>query len=332
MWFLRQSTASQEVMIGPFVDDTDFKTAETALTINNSDVKLFKTGATSEVNKNSGGGTHVAGGRYYIVLDATDTNTIGSMQISVTVAGALPVWAYACVLGAETYDALFGTGTAALPSRASLGVKHSATVSAVTSTSVFDLPLGSSTDDDAYNGCFIDPISGTGSDQGGRIIVDYVGGTTRRITVDPAFDHAISTDTIVNIHSAPPEVSTTYQTGVKLADTTHGGGSTTITANVTGNLSGSVGSVTGAVGSVTTPVTLHADYNFAKGTTAMTESYNSDGSAPTPVQALYAILQFLTEKSISDTTMTVKKLDGATSAFTLTLNDATAATAITRAT
>ena len=39
--YLRQSTASQEVQLGKFVDDTDGKTAETALTINNTDIKLF---------------------------------------------------------------------------------------------------------------------------------------------------------------------------------------------------------------------------------------------------------------------------------------------------
>ena len=31
--YLRQSTASQSRAIGPFIDDTDFKTTETALTV-----------------------------------------------------------------------------------------------------------------------------------------------------------------------------------------------------------------------------------------------------------------------------------------------------------
>lgn len=66
-------------------------------------------------------------------------------------------------------------------------------------------------------------------------------------------------------------------------------------------------------------------------TTAMTESYNTDGAAPTPAQALFLILQMLTEKSISSTTLTVKKLDGSTTAATFTLNDATNPTSITRA-
>lgn len=66
-------------------------------------------------------------------------------------------------------------------------------------------------------------------------------------------------------------------------------------------------------------------------TTAMTESYAADGSAPTPAQALFLIQQRLTEFAISGTTITVKKLDGSTTAATLTLDDATAPTSSTRA-
>jgi hypothetical protein len=104
--FLRQSTASQEALIGPFLDDTDGKTAETALTIANTDIKVWKHGATTEANKNSGGGTHIAGGRYSIVFDATDTDTLGNMEINIHVAGALPVRREFVVLPANVYDSL----------------------------------------------------------------------------------------------------------------------------------------------------------------------------------------------------------------------------------
>lgn len=109
MNYLRQSTASQEILLGPFLDDTDGKTAETALTIANTDIKVWKTGGTTESNKNSGGATHIAGGRYYAVLDATDTNTIGPLEVNVHVSGALPVKAKCCVLDEAVYDVLFGT-------------------------------------------------------------------------------------------------------------------------------------------------------------------------------------------------------------------------------
>ena len=105
--FLKQSTASQSRAIGPFLDDTDFKTAKTALTIANTDIKLIVNGAAS-ANKNSGGGTHRANGVYGVTFDATDTATVGEMHVSVIVAGALPVFATFVVVEEAVYDMLFG--------------------------------------------------------------------------------------------------------------------------------------------------------------------------------------------------------------------------------
>lgn len=67
-------------------------------------------------------------------------------------------------------------------------------------------------------------------------------------------------------------------------------------------------------------------------TTAMTESYNTDGSAMTLAQALYLIAQRLTESEVSGTTLTVKQLDGSTTAYTVTLDNGTNPTSMTRAT
>lgn len=121
-----------------------------------------------------------------------------------------------------------------------------------------------------------------------------------------------------------------------------------------GSVTGAVGSVTGAVGSVTASVTVGTNsdktgytvstvsdktgYTLSNAgvdalfTRQLTEAYAADGAAPTVAQALMQIQQMLTEFSISSTTMTVKKLDGSTSAFTLTLNSASAPTSLTRAT
>ncbi len=108
MIFLKQSTASQEVPLGYFVDSTDGNTEETALTINNTDIKVWKTGATTLADKNSGGATHISNGIYYAVLDATDTNTLGPLVIFVHVSGALTVRLECCVLAANVYDSLVG--------------------------------------------------------------------------------------------------------------------------------------------------------------------------------------------------------------------------------
>ena len=103
---LKQSTASQEVPLGYFLDSTDGNTEETGLTIANTDIKLWKMGATSLASKNSGGATHIASGVYYCTLDATDTDTLGALIIFVHVAGALPVRVECEVLPANVYDAL----------------------------------------------------------------------------------------------------------------------------------------------------------------------------------------------------------------------------------
>jgi hypothetical protein len=101
--FLRQSTAGQDVVLGPFVDDVDFKSPEVSLTIINTDVKLFKDGAAS-VDKNSGGGTHRGSGAYSFTFDATDTSTVGQLLILIDVAGALAVWVEAQVIEEAVYD------------------------------------------------------------------------------------------------------------------------------------------------------------------------------------------------------------------------------------
>ena len=67
-------------------------------------------------------------------------------------------------------------------------------------------------------------------------------------------------------------------------------------------------------------------------TTQMTESYAADGVAPTPAQSLFLIQQSLHEFTISGTTRTVKKIDGAATAATFTLDSDTAPTSTTRAT
>jgi hypothetical protein len=109
MLYLKQSTASQAILLGPFVDDTDGATAETGLTIANTDVRLSKNGGNMAA-KASGGGTHDENGWYTITLDATDTNTVGRLQISCKVSGALTVLMEANVLEEAVYVKTFASG------------------------------------------------------------------------------------------------------------------------------------------------------------------------------------------------------------------------------
>lgn len=107
MRYLKQST-SHTLRIGPFIDDTDGKTAETGLTISNTDVRLSKNDG-NFVSKNSGGGTHDEIGWYSITLNATDTDTVGPMVLAVHKSGALPVWHEFMVVPANVYNAMVGS-------------------------------------------------------------------------------------------------------------------------------------------------------------------------------------------------------------------------------
>lgn len=110
MNYLRYNTASQEYVIGPFLDSTDGVTPETGLTIANTDIRLFKEGASVFANKNSGGGTHLEDGYYLATFDATDTGTLGKLIGQINISGALPVRIEFTVLPANTYDSwILGT-------------------------------------------------------------------------------------------------------------------------------------------------------------------------------------------------------------------------------
>jgi hypothetical protein len=98
-----------------------------------------------------------------------------------------------------------------------------------------------------------------------------------------------------------------------------------LTGDITGNLSGSVGSVTGSVGALS-----EAAVTDIWSTYTLPESYAADGSAGTPAQILYLTQQGIIEFAISGTTLTIKQLDGSSTAATCTLDDDTTPTSRTR--
>lgn len=107
MRFLRQST-SVDVPIGPMLDETDGRTAETALTITQSDIRLKKNGGNWAQKNAAQTLSHEENGYYEVTLDATDTNTVGLLRVAVNEAGALPIWEDFMVLPANVYDSLIG--------------------------------------------------------------------------------------------------------------------------------------------------------------------------------------------------------------------------------
>jgi hypothetical protein len=108
MNILKQSTAAT-IKLGPFIDDTDGKTAETGLTIAQADVRLSKNGGDFAQKNSSTSATHDENGYYDIPLNATDTGTLGRLRVAVSKSGALPVWQDFLVVTANVYDTLCST-------------------------------------------------------------------------------------------------------------------------------------------------------------------------------------------------------------------------------
>lgn len=111
---LRQGTATS-VLIGPFLDDTDFKTPETALTVASIDVDLYKHADTQPRTKtdiipaasgSSNDMAHVANGQYSLELTTSNTDTLGHLRLTANIAGALPVTEDFVVITQVMYDSL----------------------------------------------------------------------------------------------------------------------------------------------------------------------------------------------------------------------------------
>ena len=298
--FLKQSTASQEVVIGPFLDEDDGKTAETGLTISNTDIRLSKAGA-NIVAKNSGGGTHDELGFYQITLDATDTNTVGELLIAVHESGALPVFKYCYVLEEAIYDALFAASASAFDSNAR-----------------------------------VDVVSIEGSDATDQInaacdaaIVTY--GLDHLVSASVAGSDVVDNSIIAKLVSK--ESTADWDDFVNTTDSLQalrdqtGSGLSAIPWNSSWDAEVQ-SEVTDALNAYDPPTKAEMD---AMWTTAQTESYASDGSTATPAQLLYMILCSVSEFAISGTTITGKKLDGSTTAMTWTIIDASNPTSRTRA-
>lgn len=104
---LKQSTAVT-IALGPFVDAVDGDTAETALTLTQADFRLSKNGAAFAQKNEATSGTHMENGYYSMLLDATDTNTLGRLRVHVKESGALPVWEEFMIMPANVWDSLYG--------------------------------------------------------------------------------------------------------------------------------------------------------------------------------------------------------------------------------
>jgi hypothetical protein len=180
--FLRQSTAV-DLAIGPFLDASDGVTIEDGLTLSQADVRLKKNnGNWAQINDNTSA-THEEFGWYEKEFDATDTNTVGRLVVSVTEAGALPVWHEFWVLEEAIFDALFAaSATGALP--VSAGGIVAATFAADVDAEILSYIVDDATRIDASDlNTEIDALK-----DGGRLdlLVDGIKAQTDGLPSDPA--------------------------------------------------------------------------------------------------------------------------------------------------
>jgi len=101
---LKQSTTIT-LRYGPFLDDTDFKTEETALS---PTMEISKAGGAFAARNSATATAHDSNGWYSIEMNATDTNTLGGLTVKVDAAGHLPVWEHFMVVPANVWDSFFG--------------------------------------------------------------------------------------------------------------------------------------------------------------------------------------------------------------------------------
>jgi hypothetical protein len=266
MMFLKQSTASQSVLIGPFIDETDGISALTGLTIANTDIRLSANGGNMAA-KNSGGGTHDELGFYTITLDATDTATVGRLQLVVHATGALPVYHEFQVVEEAISAALFdASATGALP------VSTGGIATTAFATGAID-------------------AAALAADAGTEIGTAVWASGTRTLT---ALDE----------NSTTLDLDATIRAAVGLASA---------------DLDTQIAALPTAAENFTAALT-----------TQLTQSYASNGTAPTLAQAIFAIHQRLMAFAISGTSLTVKQLNGSDTAFVVTHDSADEPTSAAR--
>ena len=102
--------ASATLKLGPFVDAGDFVTPETALDIDQADVRISKNGgnfaAKSDTTNNA---PHDEDGFYGVSFNGTDTGSEGVLTISIQESGAAPFFQDCLVVGASFYDLKYGS-------------------------------------------------------------------------------------------------------------------------------------------------------------------------------------------------------------------------------
>lgn len=187
---------------------------------------------------------------------------------------------------------------------------RSGTAQGGTATTITLDASASSVNDFYPPGTPVQITEGTGADQPIRFSSGY-NGTTKVLTVTEAW--VTTVDSTSGFALFPP---------VSSADEI---GAATVAALGTGS------TLTAIPWNASWDAEVQSEVQDALNAT-LPDSIPADGTAPSIAQGIYMITQFLLDRGVSGTTVTVRKPDGSTTLFTLTINNATTPTSITRAT
>ncbi len=215
---LRQSTAV-DIIMGPFVDSTDGDTEETALTISQADVKLSKNGQTLAQKNDVTAAAHDANGMYNVELDATDTDTIGTLTVFVHETGALAVKQEYTIVDEAAYDAIYGS-PATILTEIPAGILRDDTIGTVNSQTSFVLDTNIvSASNWVDNTAIVHDIS-TGEAVTRRIT--SVDQTTETVVIDsaPPFTVVVGDEFIVRGEQHPRAAVNNYSPSTSTAVTT----------------------------------------------------------------------------------------------------------------
>ena len=251
MNILKQSTQIV-VRVGPFVDATDAVTPETGITLGAADqAEALKAAGAATVDISAATWAAITGadGWYNLTLTTSHTDTVGELAIVVQDSSVcLPVFVRFQVIEEAVYDALYAA-SAAGPLQSTVAGR-TLDVSAGGEAGVDWANVGSPTTTVGLSGTTVKTATDVETDTADiQTKIGTPAGAS--VSADVA---AVKVDTaaiLVDTGTDGVVVAAGSKTGYSLTATTGLGNQT---ANITGNLSGSVGSVTGAVGSVTANV------------------------------------------------------------------------------
>jgi hypothetical protein len=305
MIIARQSTA-RTVTVGPVLDADGVAVTNGVI----GDFKLSKNGGAPVAFNGSATLTHRHTGFYSLAYTASDSDTVGSMEITIDDTVNTCPMKVVTVVEELIYDTIYAASASALADMAS----------------------------DYANGAFavFSVASGVSIEVGGIAATSFVDNaiTASAIAANAITDAKVAAD--VTIASVTGSVGSVDSAG-SIATAVWASGTRTLTANTNlsimsaADIRTALGLASANLDTQLDAVPTAAENATAVFTTALNESYRSAGSTTTLAQGVYEIIAHLGESSISGTTKTLKKLNG-TTAKTFTLDDAVTPTAITETT